>query len=263
MPELPELLHFKHYVDSTALHQKITEVAIQNEQVLASCTPKQMKEALEGQSFESTSVYGKYLFLHTGGPQELVMHFGMTGRPVYFKNKDQQPDYPRTSFHLKNGYTLAFDCMRMLGQLYLTDHTEAFVKEKKLGPDVSSADFDFGTFRELMDGKRGMIKSSLMDQQFLAGIGNECSDEILFQSRVHPQKKVTDLTENLLHTIYENIQVVIETKLDALDHHKELPDTFILKHREEGAECPNCKGEIKRISVGGRSGYYCPHCQKK
>ena len=119
------------------------------------------------------------------------------------------------------------------------------------------------SFLELMNDRRGMIKSALMDQQLMAGIGNVCSDEILFQSRVHPKKKVQDLSEDDLRNIYKQMKQVVHTKLDSLDHHKELPDSFMIKDRSEGADCPNGKGTIKKIKVGGRYGYYCPRCQHK
>lgn len=187
----------------------------------------------------------------------------MTGHPIYFKNTDKRPDYPRAIFHFENGYKLAFNCARMLGELELIKDKEDFIQRKELGPDISSDDFDFDSFFELMKKRGGMVKSSLMDQKLMAGIGNECSDEILFQARIHPKKKVKDLSENELKDIYEKAEMVVKTKLDCLDHDKKLPNSFILKNRNKGADCPNCDGTIEKITVGGRSGYFCPQCQRK
>lgn len=191
-----------------------------------------------------------------------MMHFGMTGHPVYYKNEDNKPEYTRAIFHFENGYNLAFGCVRMLGELQLIEEKEAFIQEKELGPDICSNDFDYDIFSEIMENRRGMIKSSLMNQKLIAGIGNECSDEVLFQARIHPKKSVKDLNEDELRAIYEEMEMVVKTKLDCMDHHNELPDSFILKNRSEGADCPNCNGPVEKIPVSGRSGYFAPSVRK-
>ncbi len=261
MPELPEVIHFKHYLESTALNQKIEDVEVLNTTVLNNCTENQLKEHIVGSEFKACSNYGKYLFLHTTGSFDIAIHFGMTGSPAYFKNKNHKPDHPRVIFYFENDYKLAFDCARMLGKLELTEDKEAFINEKELGPDISSDDFNYDTFQNLIQNRRGMIKTSLMDQHLIAGIGNEQSDEILFQSRIHPKKKVKDLSENDLQKIYEKMKKVVNKRVECLDHDKKMPDNFLLDHRKEGDECPVCGGSIEKITVGGRSGYFCPNCQ--
>jgi len=263
MPELPEIIHFKHYLESTALNQKIEDVEVQNIRVLNNCTEEQLKEHVVGTEFKACSNYGKYLFLHTTGSLDVVVHFGMTGRPAYFKIESHKPDHPRVIFHFENGFKLAFDCARMLGKLELTEDREAFISEKDLGPDISSDDFNYDTFQKLMQNRKGMIKSSLMDQHLMAGIGNEQSDEILFQSRIHPKKKVKDLSEKDFKEIYEKMKIVIKKRVECLDHDQKMPDSFLLDYRNEGDECPVCGGSIEKITVGGRSGYFCPGCQDK
>ncbi len=229
---------------------------------LKDCSEQEFKKSLTGNKFESCSNYGKYLFLHTAHAPHLLMHFGMTGSPAYFKNEDQKPGYPRVIFHFESDFKLAFDCARMLGNLELIDTIETFIKEKDLGPDISSDNFDFNTFQKLMQNRRGMIKSSLMDQQLMAGIGNEQSDEILFQSGIHPKKKVQDLSESDLRTLFDKINTIVDTRVECLDHNQKMPEDSFLNHRNEGDECPVCGGTIEKITVGGRSGYFCPSCQK-
>lgn len=189
------------------------------------------------------------------------MHFGMTGSPAYFKNEDQNPVYPRVIFHFENDFKLAFDCARMLGNLELVEDIETFIKEKYLGPDISSDTINFETFRNLMQNRRGMIKSSLMDQHLMAGIGNEQSDEILFQSGIHPKTKVQNLSESDLQTLFDNMNRVVEKRVECLDHNQKMPDDYLLNHRDEGEKCPICRGSIEKITVGGRSGYFCPDSQ--
>ncbi|MGK7368768.1 MAG: Fpg/Nei family DNA glycosylase [Candidatus Halalkalibacterium sp. M3_1C_030] len=263
MPELPEVVYFKKYIDSTSLHQQISEVEVENDTILTGISAGDLRKELEEHQFQSTSTHGKYLFIRTDNDRELVMHFGMTGEPVYYKEPNDKPDYSRATFHFDNGYHLAFNCMRMLGEVGMVESRESFIQEKNLGPDAYSESFDLQTFKKLLKDKRGMIKSALMDQSFIAGIGNECSDEILYQARIYPKTTVADLSEADRELIFEKIQEVIREKIDSNMEHRKLPDTFILSHRKEGAECPKCGGTVQKIKVRGRNGYYCPQCQQR
>lgn len=263
MPELPEVVYFKKYIDATALHQQIIDVEVGNDAILSGISASGLQKELQGCQFQSTSTHGKYLFIHTDNNRELMIHFGMTGEPVYYKQPDEKPDHPRVTFHFNNGYHLAFDCMRMLGKVGLVDSRESFIQEKDLGPDAFSESFDQATFKKLLKDKKGMIKSALMDQSFIAGIGNECSDEILYQAGIHPKTTIADLPDADRELIFEKMQEVIQEKIDSNTAHRKLPDTFILSHREEGAECPKCGGTVQKIKVSGRNGYYCPKCQQR
>ena len=263
MPELPEVVYFKKYIDATSLHQQISEVEIENDKILSGISADDFQNQLKGSQFESCSTHGKYLFIQTDQNRELMMHFGMTGEPVYYRQADEQPEYPRVVIHFDNAYHLAFNCMRMLGEIGLTESRENFIQQKNLGPDVYSDSFDLETFKDLLDNKRGMIKSALMDQSFIAGIGNECSDEILYQAGIHPKKTTSDLSDSDVKLIYQKMQEVLKEKIDANMEHRVLPESYILSHREEGAECPKCGGSIQKIKVSGRNGYYCPRCQQK
>lgn len=263
MPEAPELIYFRKYLQSTSLKQTITSVEVLNSNILENSTEDDLVHYLEGSEFESCTIHGKYLFLHTNSDQDLVMHFGMTGSPVYFKNEKDRPEYSRAEIHFDNGYTLSYNCLRMLGMLDLTDNKQQYIQSKELGPDVTSETFDSEVFIEQLKGRRGYIKSALMDQKRLAGIGNECSDEILFQAGIHPKKEVSELDEDDLKQIFHELTHVIKEKAEANKPDGQLPNSFLLKNREEGAECPNCNGNIEKITIAGRSGYYCPSCQNE
>lgn len=262
MPELPELLYFKQYLDATSLNQPIQAVTVHNIKILNDTSESDLRESLVGRSFVSTLQHGKYLFLQTGDNREVELHFGMTGRPVYYEHEESKPEYPRLVFDFENGGHLAFDCMRMLGEVGLIEDHEEFIRQKGLGPDPITGDISFPRFCELIEDSRGMIKTTLMDQSRIAGIGNECSEEILFQARIHPKTKVRDLTETALRKIYDTMREVVETKAKTVGSPNLIPDHWILSHREDGADCPKCGGEIKRIEVSGRGTYICPNCQE-
>lgn len=262
MPELPELIYFKQYLDATSLHQPIRSVDVLNETILTDSSTEDIQDALEGRSFLSTFQHGKYLFLQTDDSREVEFHFGMTGRPAYYKLEEDQPEYPRVVFNFEEGGHLAFDCMRMLGEVGLVESHEAFIREKNLGPDPITGEIRFVRFCERIEDSRGMIKTTLMDQSRLAGLGNECSEEILFQAGIHPKTKVSDLTDTDLRDIYDLMREVVETKSKTVGSPNLIPDHWILKNREEGADCPNCDARIQRIEVSGRGTYICPNCQK-
>lgn len=263
MPELPEVVYFKKYIDATSLHQQIGDVEVENDTILTDISADDLQKQLKGSQFKSCATHGKYLFIHTDQNRKLTMHFGMTGEPVYYKQPDEKPEYSRVIIHFDNGYHLAFNCMRMLGEIGLTESKENFIQQKNLGPDAHSDSFDLDTFKNLLNDKRGMIKSALMDQSFIAGIGNECSDEILYQAGIHPKKTTSDLSDSDVTRIFQKMQEVLKEKIESNMEHRTLPDSYILNHREEGAECPKCGGTIQKIKVSGRNGYYCPQCQEK
>jgi formamidopyrimidine-DNA glycosylase len=263
MPELPDVETFRRYLDATSLHQEIEKVEVRSRQILEGVSAQELKDGLEGRTFESTRRHGKYLFVELDDANWLVLHFGMTGHLKYFKDMEKDPPYDRLLITFANGYHLAYDAQRKLGEVALTEDVEEFIEEKGWGPDALKSSFDLAAFKEALAGRRGMAKSTLMNQHIVAGIGNVYSDEILFQMGIHPRTKVNQLDgetlEELFHTMKEVLQKAIDRQADA----DQFPDDYITPHRYDDGECPRCGGEIERVKVSGRSAYYCPDCQGK
>lgn len=119
------------------------------------------------------------------------------------------------------------------------------------------------SFERRFDGRRAMIKSALMNQDIIAGIGNVYSDEILFRAELHPKSKVPHISDNDWKNIYEAMQNVCETAIDCNVEKDCFPNHFILSNRQEGADCPKgCNGTLRSSTVSGRTAYYCPKCQQ-
>src|SRR5215217_3969875 len=196
MPELPDVEVFKRYLNAISLHQKIESVEVRNSKILGIVSASKLQSTLKGRMFESTRRHGKNLFVELDDGGWLLMHFGMTGRLKYFKDIDQDPPHDRLLISFENRYHLAFDCQRMLGKVDLIEDLEEFIGEKKLGPDL--LELDYLCFRERFEGRKGAVKSALMNQQVVAGVGNIYSDEILFQARVHPVTEVGRLDDAAL-----------------------------------------------------------------
>jgi formamidopyrimidine-DNA glycosylase len=261
MPELPDVEVLRRYLQSTALHHEITDVDLRAEALLEETQPERLSGALVGQQFESTRRHGKYLFVALDGGDWLVLHFGMTGDLKYFKDPDQDPEYDRLLLQFANGYHLAYIAPRKLGEADVIDKPEDLIQDRGLGPDVKDPDFTLETFKQLLGSRRGMIKTALMDQQLMAGIGNVYSDEILFQARIHPRTKVKDLDGQKLEELYQTMNGVLDTAIDCQAIPGRLPDSYLTPQHHQGGVCPLCGETVQRVKVGGRSAYYCPNRQ--
>lgn len=259
MPELPDVEIFRKEAE------KSRNSGIQNVEVedsgFVDLTKNDIDKKLKDKKFKDTIRRGKYLFLPVDKDAAVVMHFGMTGYLQYLKENEDTPDYTKCSFVLKNKHKLHYISKRKLGHVEFTDDVGEYVKEKKLGEDaleISEEDFI-----SRLKKKKSMIKPAITDQNTVAGIGNIYADEILFQSKLHPKKSAAKLSEADLKKVYKNTQKVLKKAIEKEADVSKLPKTWLLPNRDEGNDCPKCDGKIKQIKISGRTGYYCPSCQKE
>lgn len=259
MPELPEIAQYKKYADATCLHQEISKVEFKDKKLLQS-PAKDFEKELQNNEFTGTTRIGKYLFLETKKGKDLVLHFGMTGKLEYYKH-EEHPKYSQMILTFKNSYHLAFDCRRKLGKIFLTESVDEFRKEHELGEDA--LDLDEKTFLEMMEKKKGSIKTALTDQHFISGIGNVYADEMLYQCKIHPKTKVEKLSEKEKKEVFKQMGKVLKEAIENEGGRKDFPSDYLTPHRKEGEDCPKCSGKIEMIKVSGRSTYFCPKCQKE
>jgi len=260
MPELPDVEVFKNYLDSTSLHQHISKIKIYDNQVFRTSSSV-FKKVLEGHSFDHTRRTGKYLFVKIKSDGFLVLHFGMTGFLKYFKNNTEKPGYIQLLISFSNDFHLAYISKRKLGFLKIIDDPDKFCDENQIGPDA--LDLDKKKFVQLLSQKKGKLKSALMDQSLLSGLGNIYVDEILFQSHLHPEQKLKNIGEEELGEMYKKMNQVLQIAIRKKADPDQLPATYLLPHRKEREKCPRCGGKIKKIKVNGRGTYICPECQRK
>jgi formamidopyrimidine-DNA glycosylase len=261
LPELPDVEVFREYLSSTSLHKVIKDVEIRDAGVLRNVSGRRLKKQLKGHSLESTRRRGKHLLAGLDNGRWLTIHFGMTGYLDYFKSASGKRRYDRVVIGFANGYHLAFVCLRKLGRIGLVKDPERFFAAHSLGPDALELDLD--TFEEMMGNRRGAVKPALMDQSFIAGIGNMYADEILYQAGIDPRAGVSGLDEKAVRTIFEKMKRVLDVAIERKADPERLPRTWLLAHRAEGASCPRCGGTVKRIRMSNRSAYLCPQCQSK
>lgn len=261
MPELPDVEVFRRYFDATSLHQTVTEVEVREPRMLKEAEPEQLRDVVTGRQFTKSARRGKNMFIELSETDtNLLLHFGMTGQLKYFRNPEQEPDHTRVLFSFENGYRLAYDNMRMLGKVMILPDRNAYIVQESLGPDALELDYE--TFTNLMAGKRGMVKSAFMDQTLIAGLGNIYSDEVLFQSKIHPKRLVPDLDEQDLETLFHRMKDVLHTAIERQVNVTDFPAGYLIKHRDAGETCPRCGGKVAKIKVSSRSTYYCTQCQK-
>jgi len=260
VPELPDVEVFRRHVAATSLHREVDRTSVSEPKILEGISGQELARRLKGERFEHTHRYGKYLLLELAGGGYLVLHFGMTGRPQYLHKGDAQPQHTRALFVFANGSSLAFVCQRMFGNVHIVESIDSLIAAKDLGPDALEIEQE--EFSQRIAKKSTEIKSALMDQSVVAGIGNVYSDEILFQHKLDPRTRLEQLSQQDLGSLYSVAQRVLKT---AIHHHaesSEMPRGYLLSQRNE-MTCPECDGKLEKVSVGGRNAIFCPRCQQK
>jgi formamidopyrimidine-DNA glycosylase len=260
MPELPDVETFKRYLDATALHQVIRAAHVLRDEILQGITRRRLQRALHGRQLCAGHRHGKYLSVRLDDDARLVLHFGMTGFLKYWKDEGPPPAHARMVLRFDSGDRLAYDCRRMLGKVRLVEDFGRFVAEHGLGPDalrVDRAAFDAG-----LRARRGAIKSTLMNQSFIAGLGNVYSDEILFQARIHPRTRPVDLPPAARGDVFRGMRRVLRKAIEVQADPARMPRSWLLPRRRPGAACPRCNGRLEHAVVGGRTAYFCPACQR-
>jgi len=257
MPELPEVETFKRYLDKSSLRQLIKEVKVSDERVL-NVDYLYLRKSAVNKQFVSSNRHGKYLFVWLN-PKFLVMHFGMTGDLQYYNSKFAEPKFSKVIFYFRNNFNLAYKSSRMFGRLDIVDSIEDYIKKKRLGPDAFKMSFE--EFTGALKRRTAIIKNALLNQSFIAGIGNIYSDEILYRTKLHPKKKLDRLNENQVEELFTNIKDVLKYGIKKKGDLSTYPDDFLIPHRKKEELCPICSNEIERYDISGRRGWFCPTCQ--
>jgi formamidopyrimidine-DNA glycosylase len=258
MPELPEVEMVRRYLEATSLFQIIRAAEVKDERILAKVSAKNLEEGLAGQQFRSSLRHGKRLFLKLHDSLWLALHLGLTGRLIYLESEAQLPGHIRLLVTFENGHNLAFDDLRIFGEVGLTESPETFLVERKIGPDALQLDRE--DFLKIMSGRKGLIKLALLNQSLVAGLGNLYADEALFQAGICPNTRGLD--EVQLNCLFFWIQGVLRTALATNANLEMLPNSYLLAHRHPGGTCPRDGALLRRVKIGGRTSYYCPEHQK-
>ena len=260
MPELPEVETFKRYLDSTSLHQRITNVDVRDAYVLKRVSARELARRLKGRRFENSHRHGKHLFVRAGDELWLRLHFGMTGSLEYLKQHEVAPKTARVIFRFADNCRLAFDDQRKFGEIELIKDIDEFLQTRGLGPDALG--ISLSQFKEILGKHRGAVKAILLNQQLIAGIGNLYADEILFRARMHPATEAARLSDKDLARLFRATRYVLEKAIALKTDFNRLPKSWLLTHRGKRGRCPRCGRALKSATIGGRTSWFCAHCQK-
>lgn len=263
MPELPDVEVMRRYFDATGLHQQIETLDVHDKALLKDVSTQHLEKTIPQHTFCETRRHGKYLMIAMDNHQNwLSLHFGMTGDLQYFKHAARQPTHVSLQITYENGYHMAYSCPRRLGRIELVPSPDKLIHQHELGPDALSESLDLAHFQKLLGHRSGTIKGFLMDQSTLAGLGNLYSDEILYQARIHPRSSPRSLTTRQAKRIYHMMHKVLNQAIDHKADVDNLPNRFLLKHRQGDRLCWRCGSSFEQARIGGRTAIFCPLCQK-
>jgi formamidopyrimidine-DNA glycosylase len=260
MPELPEVESFRRYVEETSLNQEISGVSFRNEHMLLNTSKAKLVKTLKGNKLAGTLRHGKYLFIRLAKGGHLLLHFGLTGDVAYVDEKDDEPRFTVLLLEFKKSGSFAFTDSRQMGKVGLVDDVNKFLRNKGWGPDALQVTKD--EFIDRFESRRTNIKTALMNQKLVAGVGNEFSDEILFQCGLHPESRVDKLGRKGLENVYKQMVTILKKAVSVNADRDRLSQYFFPGNRKAGLECPRCGGKTEFKTVGGRSAYFCPSCQE-
>jgi formamidopyrimidine-DNA glycosylase len=261
MPELPEVETFKRYFDASSLHQRIGHVDVRDAYILKGISARELARGLKGHRFESSRRHGKHLFVRANSHLWLRLHFGMTGSLHYFKHEEQAPKYARVLFVFANNHRLAFEDQRKFGEIGLLKDVDEFLRKRAVGADA--LDITLSEFRAIFRKRGGAVKTILLNQKLVAGIGNIYADEILFRTRVHPATQISSLSGKTVTKLFRATRYILKRAIEANADVALMPKSWLLPHRGKGGKCPGCGRELKCATIGGRTAWFCAHCQKR
>jgi formamidopyrimidine-DNA glycosylase len=259
MPELPDVERYRAFFAEHAAGKRVTDVWA-DPTIVRNATPRSLAGALRGRTFEQPGRHGKWLIAWTDGPA-LLIHFGMTGDLISSQDEAERHRHDRMILELSDGQELRYRNMRKLGGVWLAhDRDEARAILGPLGPDALG--LNRRQLRALLAKRRGAVKAALMDQSFVAGVGNLLADEILWQAKIHPKRPISSLTDDELDALARAVQTVVRESVRLYDYIPRKRSWLSHVRGTRDAICPRCGSPLARTVIGGRTTYFCPNCQK-
>ncbi|MCI6001947.1 MAG: DNA-formamidopyrimidine glycosylase [Tenericutes bacterium] len=273
MPELPEVETVKENLKKRLINKKINDVKVLYNNIIAYPDTNTFEKILKNRTVKNITRRGKFLIFDLED-YYLLSHLRMEGK-YFFKNKnDKINKHEHVIFNLDNNQELRYMDTRKFGKMYLIkkENIDTIGPLKELGLEPFDNDLTSNYLKEKLKNKIIPIKTVLLDQSIITGIGNIYADEILFLSHINPLKKSNTLKEKELNNIIKYTKEVLNkaiakggTTIHSYTSVDGVIGTYqdsLFVHNKEKEHCPICQNQIKKIKVGGRGTYYCPHCQK-
>jgi len=287
MPELPEVETVVRQLEPEVEGHTIKRLEVLDARWSRPVPLEELGDAVSGSTIEGLGRRGKYILMRLDGGRTLVMHLRMTGnlilregeemldpsegRRLYESERSTEERHLRARFVLDDGRELWFTDPRRFGEAFLIADDRLEERFAKLGIEPFSPEFTPQALGEMAAARTAPLKSFLLDQSGIAGVGNIYADEALFRARLHPLSPAGSMKPEHLEALRDAVVAALEAGIDAggssIDDYRDargekgsMQDEFLV-HTREGEGCPRCEGMIARIVVGGRSTYFCPSCQ--
>lgn len=275
MPELPEVETVRQDLQRLTLGPRILAVQVLLTRTIAYPAKEIFGQSLIGACFTRWQRRGKYLLGSLDSGAVLGVHLRMTGQLLWVQGSAPLPAHTRVRLRLEQGWELRFVDPRTFGQMWLVPagvEPETVIPAlQSLGPEPLSPAFSEAYFQASLQKSRRPIKSALLDQSLVAGVGNIYADEALFLSGIHPLTPASQLSDSaksrLREALIEVLQVGLEQRGTTLRDYRDLRGLNgnyqgqAWVYGREGDPCRLCGTPIQRIKLAGRSAHFCPHCQ--
>lgn len=272
MPEMPEVETVRRGLNSQVKGRKITHVEIRYQNLITGDV-KQFSEFVTGATITDVGRRAKFLLIHLDNGYTIISHLRMEGRYRISADPSAIDKHSHAIFSLDNGEKMIYNDVRKFGRMQLWPTAELSTNKSimKLGPEPLSPDFTFEKLKPRIMRHRKDIKTVLLDQSVLSGLGNIYVDEVLWQVKIHPQTPANHLSDEDIKAIIvasnqemesaiANGGSTVRSYIDATGHKGNMQNSLKV-YGKEGTPCPRCKTEIEKIKVGGRGTHFCPKCQ--
>ncbi len=287
MPELPEVETVARQLEPELEGRRIEALEVLDARWSRPVAPAKLGKQVGGATITGLGRRGKYLLLGLDGDRTLVMHLRMTGNLVLVEGEDvldpsegrllyqgertTSERHLRARFRLDDGRELWFTDPRRFGEAFLLDDVDLPTRFSRIGVEPLSDEFTPEAIGAMAAGRAVPLKSFLLDQSGIAGVGNIYADEALYRARLHPLSPAGSMKPEHWEALRDAVVAALQAGIDAggssIDDYRDgrgekgtMQEKFLV-HTREGEPCPDCGGEVVRIVVSGRSTYFCPSCQ--
>lgn len=260
MPELPDVEAFRRVLVRHAVNRPIEHVDVTDPGVLRDVSRRRLRTTLRGKRFETPRRHGKWLVAPTVDGPILLLHFGMTGSLTWSADSEDRHRHDRVVLGFDNG-ELRYRDMRKLQGIRLVRDDDALDRILgSVGPDA--LDLSRQELTEIVGRLRRTVKTALVDQELIAGLGNLLADEILWRARIHPRRQCVHIGPRELGRLHTAMGAVLR---QAVKNGRVLPrKNWLTGHRDDQpGTCPRCGTPLDHGRVGGRGTTWCPHCQQE
>lgn len=270
MPELPEVETIVRGLRAPLIGRTVTGFWTDWPGQIVTPEPDALRMRIQDGTFQAVRRRGKYLLFDLDLGETLIIHLKMSGQLSVRPASEPADRYVHTIFPLAGGDELRFRDVRKFGRVYLVTDEAAIVG--KLGPEPLSAAFTPAWLNDQLGRRSRVLKPLLLDQTFIAGIGNIYADEALHRASIRPDRQADSLSETETLALYGAIQAVLQLGIQrqgaSIDAAYRQPDGSGGQMQDEfaaygrtGQPCHRCGGLIERVLLGGRSTHYCASCQ--